>query len=181
MTPTNKKKGCYKQVKMESLARHSASIEKYFNEFTIYFTVAMTGITWALGGWDTALKVLIGLALFDIFTGILKGFFVDKQFSSRRLRTGFGTKVGYLVVIALCNMLDMVFFADNPVLRTVAIWFYVYVEGSSTLENLANLGVPVPQFLVDRMEQINDKVGIRAKMKDGKFVSSKNDKDTPVG
>jgi toxin secretion/phage lysis holin len=166
---------------MESISHHFASIEKYFSEFSVYFTVAMTGITWALGGWDTALKVLIGLAVFDILTGVLRGFFVDKQFSSARLRKGFGTKIGYLIVIAVCNGLDMVFFADNPVLRTACVWFYVYVEGSSTLENLANLGVPVPQFLVDRMEQINDKVGIRAKMKDGKFVSSKKDDDTPVG
>ncbi|MFJ8247285.1 holin family protein [Peribacillus asahii] len=169
------------QVKMALIAQQFGSIQKYWNEFAIAFTVAMTGVTWALGGWDTALKVLIGLALFDIVTGMLKGFFVDKKFSSHRLRKGFGTKIGYLIVIALCNMLDMVFFADNPILRTMAIWFYVYVEGSSTLENLANLGVPVPQFVVDRMEQINDKVGIRAKMKDGKFVSSKSDEDGPVG
>lgn len=166
---------------MESIARHFAGVEKYFSEFAVFFTVAMTGITWALGGWDTALKVLVGLALFDILTGMLKGFFVDKRFSSHRLRKGFGTKIGYLVVIAICNGLDMIFFPEAPILRTLSIYFYVYVEGSSTLENLANLGVPVPQFLVDRMEQINDKVGIRAKMKDGKFVSSKKDDDTPVG
>ena len=162
------------------MARHFAGIEKYFSEFSIYFTVAMTGITWAMGGWDTALQVLIGLAVFDILTGMAVGFFIYKKFSSHRLRKGFGTKIGYLIVIALCNMLDMVFFSDNPVLRTVSVWFYVYVEGSSTLENLANLGVPVPQFLVDRMEQINDKVGIRAKVKNGKLVPSEKD-DDPVG
>lgn len=137
----------------------------------------MTGVTWLLGDWDTAIKVLIALSIFDILTGMLVGFFVEKKFSSGRLRKGFGTKIGYLVVVALCNLLDMVFFADNPVLRTVSVWFYVYVESSSTLENLANLGVPIPQYLVDRMEQINDKVGIRAKMKDGKFVSSKNNEE----
>lgn len=169
-------------MKFEHIARHFASIERYFNELGIYFTVAMTGITWALGGYDDALKVLLVLVVFDIFTGMIKGFFVDKKFSSARLRKGFATKIGYLIVIALCNMLDMVFFADNPILRTASIWFYVYVEGSSALENLANLGVPVPQFLVDRMEQINDKVGIRAKLKDGKFVpSEKSEDDTPVG
>lgn len=167
---------------MENFARHFESVERYYSEVAVYFSVAMTGVTWLLGGWDTALKVLIGLALFDIVTGVLRGFFVDKQFSSARLRKGFGTKIGYLIVIALCNLLDMVFFAENPILRTASVWFYVYVEGSSTLENLANLGVPVPQFLVDRMEQINSKVGLTAKLKNGKFVpSNTDDNDTPVG
>ncbi|MCY9056056.1 phage holin family protein [Bacillus spizizenii] len=164
-------------MRFESITHHFASVEKYYSEVAVYFTVAMTGVTWALGGWDTALKVLIALALFDICTGVLRGFFVDKKFSSARLRKGFGTKIGYLIVIALCNMLDMVFFAENPILRTASVWFYVYVEGSSTLENLANLGVPIPQFLVDRMEQINDKVGIRAKMKSGKFVPCEKSED----
>lgn len=169
-------------MKFEHIAKHFESVERYFNELGVYFTVAMTGVTWAMGGWDKALQVLIALVAFDILTGILKGFFVDKKFSSARLRKGFATKIGYLIVIALCNLLDMVFFADNPILRTASIWFYVYVEASSALENCANLGVPVPQFVVDRMEQINNKVGIRAKLKDGKFVpSEKSDDDTPVG
>jgi toxin secretion/phage lysis holin len=170
-----------KIVKSELFAQHSETVTKYANEFAVYFTIAGTGITWALGGWDTALKVLLACIAIDIVTGVVKGFFSDKQFSSHRLRKGFGTKIGYLIVILLCNLLDMVFFEQNPILRTASVWFYIYVEGSSILENLASLGVPVPQFLVDRMEQINSKVGITAKMKDGKFVSSKKDDNTPVG
>lgn len=166
---------------METVSHHLASIDKYYSEFAIYFTVAMTGVTWAIGGWDKALIALIVLALLDIVTGVLKGFFVDKSFSSARLRKGFGTKIGYLILIAICNMLDMVFFADSPILRTAAIWFYVYVEGSSAIENLANLGMPIPQFVVDRMEQINEKVGGRAKLVDGKLVPSEKDEDQPVG
>jgi toxin secretion/phage lysis holin len=162
-------------VKAEFLTQHSETIAKYYSEFSIYFTVAMTGATYWLGGWDTALKCLLIIIVMDIVTGMIKGFFFEKQFSSRRLRKGFGTKVLYLMVILLANLLDMVFFPDNPILRTSAIWFYIYVEGSSIIENLGNMGVPVPQFLVDRMEQINKKVGGRAKMKDGKFTPSKKD------
>jgi toxin secretion/phage lysis holin len=167
-------------VKSHVVASHASSVAKYANEFSIYFAVTMTGVTWALGGWDTALKVLLACIALDIVTGMLVGFFVNKQFSSRRLRKGFATKIGYLIVILLCNLLDMVFFAENPILRTASVWFYIYVEGSSVLENLGNLGVPVPQFLVDRMEQINQKVGVRARMKDGKFVSS-DDEEAPKG
>lgn len=156
------------------MAKQTECIAKYFNEFSAYFTVAMTGVTWLLGGWDTALKVLLVFIVVDIGTGAVRGFVKDKNFSSRRLRKGFGTKIGYLIIILLCNLLDMVFFKENPILRTMAVYFYVYVEGSSILENLANLGVPVPQFLVDRMEQINSKVGLgkTAKLKDGKLVAS---------
>ncbi|PEA25936.1 holin [Bacillus cereus] len=163
-------------LKTELFAQHVDGVSKYTNEFAIYFTALMTGVTWLLGGWDTALQVLMYCILIDLVTGVIIGFFVKKQFSSHRLRKGIGTKIGYLIVILLCNLFDMVFFKENPILRTASVWFYIYVEGSSILENLANLGVPVPQFLVDRMEQINEKVGLRAKMKDGKFVKSE-DKD----
>lgn len=144
-------------MKTESVARHLSSVEKYFSEFSIYFTVAMTGITWAFGGWDTAIKVLLAFIVIDIATGIVKGLLFDKNFSSERLRKGFGTKIGYLVVIMLCNMLDMVFFKESPILRTASVYFYVAVEGTSIVENLALMGVPIPKQLRDKLAQLNEK------------------------
>ena len=153
------------KVKSEIIGNQLGALSKYTNEFSVLFTISMTGVTWALGGWDDALMAMLILIGLDIVTGVLKGFFSDKKFSSHRLRKGFVTKIGYLVVIFICNLLDMVFFAESPILRTASVWFYIYVEGSSILENLGSMGVPVPQFVVDRMEQINKKVGATAKFK----------------
>lgn len=164
------------QIKL-MLTNHHETVSKYYNELAFAFTTVMTLLSYIVGGWDTAIKTLLILVVLDIFTGSLVGFFVDKDFSSKRLREGFGTKVMYLVVVALGNMLDALLFDDSPVLRTMAIFFYVWVEGSSILENLGNLGVPLPQKLVDKMGQIGDNVGGFAKMKDGKFVKSDDENE----
>lgn len=143
-------------LKTEALARHVESVTKYANEYSLYFTGIMTTITWALGGWDTALKVLIAFIAIDIATGVIIGLFFEKSFSSRRLRKGFGTKIGYLIVIMLCNLLDMVFFVESPILRTASIYFYVAVEGSSIVENLGKMGVPIPKQLKEKLAQLNE-------------------------
>lgn len=156
---------------------HSETVSRYYSEIAIVFTTIMTIVSYLVGGWDKAIKALLILVVIDIITGSLVGFFVKKNFSSKRLREGFGTKVMYILVIAVGNLLDDVFFADTPILRTMAVYFYVWVEGFSILENLGNLGVPLPRRFIDKMAQIEEQVGGFAKMKDGKFLKSDDEDD----
>lgn len=159
---------------------HAETVSKHFGEIGIVFTVIGTAVSYAVGGWDKALIALIAFVTFDIITGCIRGFFVEKDFTSKRLREGFGTKVMYVIVIAVGNLLDGVFFAEMPVLRNLALFFYIYVEGVSILENLGAMGVPIPQKLVDGLGQVEKKVGGFAKMENGKFKKS-DDEDQNVG
>lgn len=128
--------------------------------FSVGFASVMTGVTALLGGYDLALRTLLICVALDICTGILKAI-INKDISSRAMRTGFTTKAGYFVVIILANSLDQAMIQDAPVLRTVAVWFYISVEGVSVLENLAIIGVPVPQQVVSRLQQVKEKAGIK--------------------
>jgi toxin secretion/phage lysis holin len=141
---------------------------EHVNNLPIVFTGGMTGLTALFGGWDEAMEVFIWCVILDIVTGVIKGF-VLKEFSSRRMRKGFATKFGYFVVIALATQFDKLMPEDAPILRTIAVWFYIFVEGSSVLENLAQMGVPIPQQIVDRLAVFKDKGGEQATLKDGKF------------
>jgi len=145
------------------------------NEVSVIFAGGMTGLTALLGGWDKPLQVIVACVILDILTGMLKGW-RDKSFSSQRMREGFTTKIGYFIVIMLATMFDGLMPETAPLLRTVAVWFYIFVEGVSVLENLASLGVPIPQGIVDRLSQVKGKGGDRANFKDGKF-DSMNDKN----
>ncbi|HFK1543524.1 TPA: holin family protein [Bacillus cereus] len=145
------------------------------NEVSVIFAGGMTGLTALLGGWDKPLQVIIACVILDIITGMLKGW-RDNSFSSQRMREGFTTKIGYFIVIMLATMFDSLMPETAPLLRTVAVWFYIFVEGVSVLENLASLGVPIPQGIVDRLSQVKGKGGDRANFKDGKF-DSMNDKN----
>lgn len=136
------------------------------------FATLMTGATALFGGWDTAFQVFITCVVLDMITGVLKGLY-QKDFSSKRARQGFATKFGYVIVIVLATQFDKLMPEDAPILRTIAVWFYIFVEGSSILENLAQMGVPVPQALIDRLAVLKGKNGgEEAKLgKDGKFIS----------
>ena len=124
---------------------------KYLNDsVAVIFTGSMTWLTFMLGGWDDALKILFICVVLDIASGIVKGMYY-KDFTSRRMRMGFSTKIGYFIVIALANMLDGALPDSEPILRTVAIWFYIYVEASSIIENMAQIGVPIPKLITDRL------------------------------
>ena len=162
------------------VANHTETVVKHFGEISVVFTVIGTVFSYAIGGWDKALVALIIFVTFDIITGCIRGFFIEKDFTSKRLREGFGTKVMYILVIAVGNLLDGVFFAEMPVLRNLALFFYIYVEGVSILENLGAMGVPIPQRLVDGLGQVEKRVGGFAKIENGKFKQSDNE-DENVG
>ncbi|URJ76438.1 phage holin family protein (plasmid) [Bacillus velezensis] len=142
---------------------------KYFEDFPLIFVSTMTGFTALFGGWDTVLEVFMIFVVADMLTGVLKGI-AQKDFSSKRMRQGFITKVGYFIVIIVATQFDRLMPEGMPLSRTVAIWFYIFVEGSSIMENLAQMGVPIPQIIIDRLSALKGKGGNKAKVgKDGKF------------
>jgi toxin secretion/phage lysis holin len=159
---------------------------RYFEALTAIFAVGATSVTALMGGWDTALQVFLVFVVLDILTGVLKGL-LEKDFSSKRARKGFVTKVGYLIAIIVATQFDKLIPADMPLVRTFAVWFYIGVEGSSIIENLAKMGVPIPQAIVDRLAVLKGKAGGEAKADDnGKFTASDDvqasgDSDQPVG
>lgn len=156
------------------------------------FTAGATGVTAIFGGWDTVFQVFFTCVVLDMITGVAKGLY-QKDFSSRRMREGFVTKFGYFIVIVLATQFDRLMPEDMPLLRTIALWFYIFVEGSSIIENLAGMGVPIPQAIVDRLSAIRGKSGEEAKLgADGKFISKETEmtvtekvivktEDTPKG
>lgn len=131
-------------------------LKEHVDKVQLLFSGGMTGLTAIVGGWDTAFSVFFYCVLLDIVTGVINGI-KDKNFSSKRMREGFVTKVGYIVVIALATQIDRIMPDGLPVMRTLVLYFYVAVEGSSILENLAQIGVPIPQIVLDRLAILKGK------------------------
>jgi toxin secretion/phage lysis holin len=110
----------------------------------------------ALGGWDTALKVLVALMVADYVTGVL-GAFKSKTVNSEVMFWG-GVRKGVLLgVVALAAMCDSWVGGGVPIFRTMAIYFYAGREGLSVVENLGPIGVSLPPGLVKFLEQLRQK------------------------
>ncbi|NTZ20947.1 holin [Paenibacillus sp. JMULE4] len=109
-----------------------------------------------LGGWDTALKVLVFLMIADYISGLL-GAVKTKTVNSEIMFWGGIRKGVVLGVIALAVLLDELIGGEVPVFRTIALYFYSGREGLSVVENLGVLGVPLPPALTKFLEQLQQK------------------------
>jgi toxin secretion/phage lysis holin len=104
------------------------------------------------------LKFLIVFMVLDYLTGLAKAI-RHKNVNSEVMYWGGIRKSAILVVIALATMFDSLAAQDVPVFRTLALYFYLSREGISVIENLGQLGVPLPSFLRLFLVQLKEKGG----------------------
>lgn len=125
----------------------------------VFSTVVSTVVTiisvW-LGGWDIALQVLIVLMVIDYITGFL-GAIKQARVNSEIMFWGGIRKLIILAVVALAFLFDKMLGNADPILRTLAIYFYVAREGLSVTENLGIMGVPLPPAVTKVLEQLQTK------------------------
>ena len=119
----------------------------------------------ALGGWDMALRVLIGFMILDYVTGWLVAALWHKSGKSETgalsSYAGFKGLVKKCVILALVWMAQMLDLATgNAFVRDAVCLFFIANEGLSILENTAIMGVPYPTFvknMLDAMREAADK------------------------
>ena len=111
-------------------------------------------VTAALGGWDTALQVLVLFVVMDYITGLIAAWY-ENRLNSRVGFRGIAKKILLFVPVAVGYWLDVLL--GQEILRSLAIWFYLANEGLSMLENLGRCGVPILAPLKDALEQLKKK------------------------
>ena len=111
-----------------------------------------TTLVYFLGGWDIALQILVAVVVLDYITGVCKAIYNKKMNSTVGLK-GIMKKVGYFIVVAVAVVLDRIT-GGTGAIRTLVIYFFVANEGISILENWGGMGLPLPQKLMDTLEQL---------------------------
>lgn len=126
-------------------------MEKVFNSIV---AVVATFFTYIFGGWDAALSILIIFMVLDYLTGVIYAYTV-KSLNSEVGFKGLIKKCMILVVLIIGVMLDRMLGNGTWVFRTLVCYFYIANEGVSLLENISNLGVPIPNKVRNALEQLN--------------------------
>lgn len=121
-------------------------------------SVIGTTISSLLGGWDTAIQFLIVFMILDYATGIMQAI-KTKTVNSDVMYWSAFRKAAILIVIMIAQGFDTLAAADAPIFRTLAIYFYISREGISVIENLGVIGVPLPAFIRQVLEQLKEKAG----------------------
>ena len=91
----------------------------------------------------------------DYLTGMIKAY-INKQLSSSIGIRGLAKKSLILIVLVVAVLLDRLI-NTTWVFRTLVCYFYIVNEGLSILENCGELGLPLPQKLIDALLQLKDK------------------------
>ena len=112
-----------------------------------------TVATYLWGGWDAVLLALVVLASLDYVSGVIAAWH-RRELDSRIGARGIARKVGMFLVVAVCNIIDQTGALGEPVLRTVTTWWYLGNEALSIVENLADIGVPIPERILSALASL---------------------------
>jgi len=115
-----------------------------------------TAATYLWGGFDAVLTALVVFACVDYATGCAAAW-AGKRLSSDVGRRGIAKKVGMFFVIAVANIIDQTGGIGDPILRTASTWWYLGNESLSIIENLSEIGVPVPEKLRQALMVLRDR------------------------
>lgn len=118
-------------------------------------SVILTTTIYLLGGFDIAIQSLLIVMVVDYLTGIASAIY-NKELSSKIGFKGIIKKFSYLCVVALSVVIDNLT-GQSGLIRTLVIYFFVANDGLSIIENMAEMGVKLPQKLIDSLEQIKKK------------------------
>jgi len=132
------------------------NIEKVWNWVQIVITAIGGFIGSFLGGVDGFLYALIAFVIIDYITGVMVGI-TQKKLSSEIGFKGILKKVLIFCLVGVGSIVDTKILCEGNAIRTAVVFFYCSNEGVSILENVAKIGLPIPQKLKDVLEQLNDR------------------------
>lgn len=130
-------------------------------------TLMLSAMITLIGGIDELINMLILMIIVDIITGIIKAV-IKKDVSSKVMFYGIIKKMLIFLVVMIAVEADRVIasFGVSPIkigdydlyIRTIAIVYYLLEEFVSMCENLIQIGVPFPGWVVKIFRQISDTV-----------------------
>lgn len=132
------------------------------NSILCFAATAGSIIANALGGWDSALRVLVAMMIADYITGVLVALIWhrsnktdDGTLSSKAGFKGLCKKGVIILIVWLAVLLDDAMGASY--VRTAVILFFIGNEGLSLFENVGLMGMPYPAFLKKALQALRDK------------------------
>lgn len=102
------------------------------------------------------ISILFILIFFDYLTGIFSAIY-EKKINSNIGRKGILNKVGILVCVTMCKLIDMLHISGLVPILPLVLLFFIINESFSILENLKKLNVPIPDFVMSILNNVKNK------------------------
>ena len=111
--------------------------------------------TFIYSGDFNLITILCILMVIDIITGLAKAV-KNKDLWSRKSLLGFARKILVFLIITVANLLDLLMNMNGTVVLAT-VTFYILNEVLSITENSAQIGIPLPDKLMEVIEVVNKK------------------------
>lgn len=100
--------------------------------------------------------LLLPLALMglDIITGLVKAW-SNEDFKSKKMRIGLSKKIGEIAIIVIGELFQYSLTLPTYIMTCVSLYIS-FMELMSNVENLNELGVPLPAFLTKVLQSVDD-------------------------
>ena len=109
-----------------------------------------------LGGIDKFLSALIVFMVMSYIAEILLVIVGEEKRSNVFLLKNIFKKAAIFILVIVSNVVGTII-ESNCAIRTTVILFYISNEGLAILKNINQLGVPLPQILVEMLNQVGDR------------------------
>ena len=136
-------------------------MDNYISTFKLICSGVASIFVYYFGGLDSLFGLLVMLVICDMLTGLAKAS-IQHKLSSKKMKIGFIGKLGIFLLIMVCAQIDRVYIDvyGHPIrheditiyIRSVVILYFSFEEILSILENLIDIGVPIPRGLFKLLE-----------------------------
>ena len=102
------------------------------------------------------LFIPLGLMAIDILTGIVKAW-AQNDFKSAVMRAGLAKKAEEILILIAGELISFGLMLPSAVMNGVS-FYIIFMEGMSILENVDELGIPVPGFIKKVINNVDDQL-----------------------
>ena len=102
------------------------------------------------------LFIPLGLMAIDVLTGIIKAW-AHNDFKSAIMRAGLAKKAGEIMILVVGELISYGMLLPDSIMNVIS-FYIIFMEIMSIMENLDELGIPIPKFVRDVINNVDDKL-----------------------
>ncbi len=111
------------------------------------------------------LFIPLGLMAIDVLSGIIKAW-AHNDFQSAIMRAGLAKKAGEIMILIVGELISFGLLLPDTIMNCVS-FYIIFMEIMSILENADELGIPVPKFVKDVINNVDDQLQHGGKEEEG--------------
>lgn len=110
------------------------------------------------------LFIPLGLMAIDVLSGIIKAW-AHNDFQSAIMRAGLAKKAGEIMILIVGELISFGLMLPDTIMNGVS-FYIIFMEIMSIIENADELGIPIPGFVKDVINNASDQLQSTHKDKD---------------